>query len=104
MSITIDTLFRDAMLTDLKPHEFWNLTIREFYIYKECYEIKRKEQMDYDLAIAWKTAFYQRVPKFPTLKEVLGQTEVVKAAEPQSEQEMFSKMKNFNMMRGGEVI
>jgi hypothetical protein len=91
-------MFGCAMLTDLKPHEFWKLTIREWFIYSECFYKKRKEQSDYDLSLAWYNAYFQRVNKMPRLKEILS-------TEPEAETEvdMFEKAKRLNAIFGGEV-
>lgn len=91
-------MFGDAMLTDLKPSEFWKLTIREWFIYSECFHKKRKEQMDYDISLAWYTAYFHRVNKLPALNSIIK-----KEMKAQSPDEIFNKMKAINAMLGGEV-
>jgi hypothetical protein len=41
------------MLTDLKPAEFWEMTLPEWYVYSESYNIKKQEQSDFDILVAW---------------------------------------------------
>lgn len=85
------------MLTDLRPGEFWNLTFRELSLYFEAFSEKRKEQMDYDISIAWYNAYFQRVNKMPALKDV------IRRRVTQTDKDMFEQIKAMNLRLNGEV-
>jgi ferritin-like metal-binding protein YciE len=86
------------MLTDLKPAEFWEMTLPEWYIYSECYAKKQIEIMDFEKSIAWFNARLGRAKKIPELSEFISK-------KPQQEEEQISALDNvfnrFKAQNGG---
>ncbi len=60
------------MKTDLKPSEFWELTLKELYYYIEGYNERLREQQEMIITNAWLTAGWGKAKKIPSLSSVLS--------------------------------
>ena len=90
-----------AFQIGIDPLVFWELTPRELTVLVDAYEIEEKLQHEKDMAVAYLTAYWHRVKKMPSLKEVLGIKKPAKRT--QTPEEMLETVKRLNEAFGGTV-
>jgi hypothetical protein len=90
-----------AFQIGIDPLTFWELTPRELSVLVEAFEEKSKREQEAQLTTAYLTAYWHRVKKMPSLKEVLGIKK--KEKRKQTAEEMLETVKRLNEMFGGSV-
>jgi hypothetical protein len=93
-------MFREAMLCELKPNEFKQMTPGELFVYFDCYKQRQKEQSDFEIFLIWKNAWMNRcdLRHFPKLEDLIDVEKPVQTAD-----EMLSMIKGLNARLGGEI-
>lgn len=81
--------------------EFWEISPYELSLKVNSYKKNIQYNEKLQLQTAYLTAYYQRVKKMPSLKDILKDDEPKKAKTPNSMLDMIKKM---NSSFGGEVI
>ncbi|KQL54509.1 hypothetical protein AN964_14050 [Heyndrickxia shackletonii] len=76
------------------------MTPYELSLFIHDYNEKKKQETEDKLTFTWLGAYWQRVNKFPSLKEVLTST---KPKKPMNDEQMFERIKQLNIMFGGSV-
>lgn len=76
------------------------MTPYELNLYLSEYTEKQKIEQEEKITLAYLTAYWQRVQKMPSLKEILGK---VKPKEPMTPEQMLKQVQVLNAMFGGEV-
>lgn len=87
-----------AAMIGLDPLTFWQITPGELSIMIDAYNQKRKNDQEEKIVIAYLGAYWQRVKKMPSLKEILGKEEKKKK---QTADEMLAEIKRLNAAMGG---
>ena len=87
----------------LKPYEFWELTLAEFADIIDGYVRMQKRRTNELLYTAWHTAVLSRMKDIPSLKSILQDTET-KPKHEQTGDEMLAMCKLLNAAFGGEVV
>mgnify|MGYP006921328237 CR=1 FL=1 len=65
-------MLRLAVRIGLKPHEYWDLTPKEFKIMLDDYQEKQKEKTADMLYLSWHSAAFQRSKKIPKLADIMS--------------------------------
>lgn len=94
-------LLEIAAMIGIDPLTFWNCTPGEITIMIHAHNEKRKHDHDEKLLIAYLTAYWQRIKRMPSIKEVLGQHEDEK--KEQTVSDMLDEIKKLNAALGGTV-
>lgn len=76
------------------------MTPYELSLYLSEYSEKQRLEQEEKITLAYLTAYWQRVQKMPSLKEVLGKTKPKEAMTPE---QMLKQIKLLNAVFGGEV-
>lgn len=89
-----------AAMIGMDPLTFWQITPGELSIMIGVYNEKRKNDHEEKLVLTYLGAYWQRVKKMPSLKEILGKDEKKKK---QSAKDMLEEIKRLNAAMGGTV-
>jgi hypothetical protein len=81
--------------------EFWEITPSELFLKVKAYQNKLKRNEQLNIYNAYLSAYWQRVKKMPSLKEVFESKDEKKQS---SAEELFEKVKQLNAKLGGVVI
>lgn len=84
----------------IQPPTFWELTPLEFSILIKAFNEKEKREHDMRIVTAYLTAYWHRVKKMPSLKQVLGQSTKTK----KTPEEMLEMVKRLNEAFGGNTV
>jgi hypothetical protein len=78
--------------------EYDDMTPHELSIYADIYAEKAEQEREDKITLVWLGAYFQRVEKLPSLKEVLGKND-----EEMTDEEMLEQVKKLNALFGGNV-
>ena len=87
---------------NLKPWEFWDLTIAEFKSIAEGYMRKQRNELNERIGLAWNIANLVNAAKLPKLEDLLVSD--IKETKKQSTQSMINMAKLLTAAFGGEVV
>lgn len=80
------------------PLTFWQLTPGELSILVTAFNQRMKDEHDEKLVVAYLTAYWKRVKKMPSIKEIIKQEKKEQTAE-----DMLDMIKRLNAEMGGTV-
>lgn len=89
-----------AFQVGIDPLMFWELTPNELSVAVQAFAEKMKREHEQQVVVAYLNAYWHRVKKMPSLKEVLGGKSLKKKKTPE---EMLSVVKQLNEAFGGTV-
>lgn len=89
-----------AAIIGFDPLTFWQVTPGELSIYVDVYNQKLKNEQEEKMVIAYLGAYWHRVKKMPSLKELLNKEEKKKK---QTVSDMLAEIKRLNTAMGGTV-
>lgn len=83
--------------------DFWEITPYELSLTVKAYSKKAKQEQEDLITAAYLTAYWQRVKKMPSLKEVLGIDKKPRNPKKQDQtpEEMLEEIKRLNAAFGG---
>lgn len=90
-----------AVYVGIRPMEFWDLTPLEISSVIHAFNKKTKQDHEDRLVMTYLGAYWQRVKKMPSLKEVLNDTP--RESKKQSAENMLEVVKRLNLAMGGTV-
>jgi hypothetical protein len=90
-----------AFQIGIDPLTFWELTPAELSILIKAYQERMKREHEQQVVNAYLTAYWHRVKKMPSLKEVLGHQTEKKKKTPE---QMLEVVKQLNATFGGTVL
>jgi hypothetical protein len=99
--MTISGLLEVAVHVGIRAIDFWELTPAEINIYVKIFNKKIKQEHEDRITMAYLGAYWQRVKKMPSLKEVLGESNA--GSKDQDASAMLEVVKRLNMAMGGTV-
>lgn len=91
-----------AFQIGIEPLTFWQLTPREFEVLVKAYHERNKRETEQQIVAAYLTAYWHRVKKMPSLKDVLGHKHTQK--QKKTPEEMLEVVKRLNAAFGGTVL
>ncbi|RSD21078.1 hypothetical protein [Mesobacillus subterraneus] len=95
-----DVSLKSAIRIGIRPAEYNEMTPHELNLCIHAFNEDQKIQSEDKLTIAYMNAYWHRVEKLPSLKQVLGQEPVKKKM---TDKEMFNWVKALNAMLGGTI-
>lgn len=90
-------LFREAMLCDLAPSEFWRMTLKELLIFINAKKENRRDSSEELFTAAYTTAVLGRTKKIPPLSKFI-------TPKQQKPEDSFNKLRALNKAIGGKEI
>lgn len=84
----------------LAPTEFWQMTPKEFNAYLDGFVEREQEAHQNKMIQSYLTAYWNRVKKMPSLKEVLDEP---KTKQEKTPEQMLETIKRLNEAFGGTV-
>jgi hypothetical protein len=90
-----------AFQIGIDPLTFWELTPHELSILVDAFKEKTKREQEFQVVTAYLTAYWHRVKKMPSMKEILKESEVKKKKTPE---QMLDVVKQLNAAFGGTVL
>lgn len=92
-----------AFQIGIGPLEFWELTPRELGVLVSAHLEKAKRDHEERLLIAYLGAYWQRIKKMPSIKEVLKQSGTAEPKQKTPEQ-LLEQVKRMNEALGGQTV
>lgn len=90
-----------AFQAGIDPLLFWELTPHEVSVAIQAFAEKTKREQEQQIVTAYMNAYWHRVKKMPSIKEVLGGKLQKKKKTPE---EMLEAVKRLNEAFGGTVL
>jgi hypothetical protein len=86
---------------DVTVQEYGDLTPRELMLILEAYNEKEQQKREESLTAAYMSAYFQRVKRMPSLKQVLEDSRPRRSV-PQTPDQMLAAVKMLQAQFGGE--